>query len=95
MLLMCCRYIGGLLVCYWCVVGMLVSCRCVIGVTRNMQNGLWAFGVFKMVARTRCGLFPISNCPQRVLANNECVEEAHNPLGIFREENCQNALWAI
>jgi len=43
-----------------------------------MQNGLWAFGVFKMVASLCCGLFSVSNCAQRVLANNECVKEAQN-----------------
>jgi len=31
-LLVCCRYVGELLVCYVCVVGMLVGCWCVIGV---------------------------------------------------------------
>jgi len=83
MLLVCCQYVGGLLVCYWCVVCMLVSCRCIIGVTRNLKNGLWAFGIFKMIARTRCGLFSVSYRPQHVLANNECIKEAHNAQNVF------------
>jgi len=63
MLLVCCRFVDGFLMCYWCVVGMLVGCWWVIGVTRNMQNGLWAISVFKMVSRTCCGFFSVSNCP--------------------------------
>jgi len=29
------------------------------------------------------GFFSVSNCPQRVLTNNECVQEAHNAFCAF------------
>ena len=84
-----CSYVIDVLLVYlgcWCVIGVLLVCWWVVSVLlvwhEIMQNGLWALGVFKIVARTRCGLFSVSSCPQRVLC-------------IFHEENCQNVLWVV